>query len=271
MTMERTRTILEDLEQTLLQFMRKHKITHDEYRRATDILVGTVKAGEGSLLYDVFFEAEATDIGNISCQGSVEAIEGPFYLPNAPRLEMPYVLPQRSDEAGDVLLFLGRVTSPDGTPLAGVELDMWQADAEGRYSNIHPGAPEWNLRGRFDSGPDGTFDVQTIVPPPYEIPKDGPTGVILNTLGRHFFRPAHLHLKVRHPQYCELISQLYFEGGDYLNSDVANAVREGLVVKLVRRDDPSDLAARGLLKPYFEAHYDFMLVPYRAEDIRRRA
>jgi len=83
MTTERTRTILEDLERTVLQFMRKHKITHDEYRYATDILVATVKAGEGSLLYDVFFEAEATDIGNISRQGSVEAIEGPFYLPNA--------------------------------------------------------------------------------------------------------------------------------------------------------------------------------------------
>lgn len=100
MTTERTRTLLEDLEQTVLQFMRKHKITHDEYRCATDILVATVKAGEGSLLYDVFFEAEATDIGNISRQGSVEAIEGPFYLPNAPVLKAPYVLPQRSDEAG---------------------------------------------------------------------------------------------------------------------------------------------------------------------------
>ena len=70
MTTKRTRTIVEDLEQTLLQFMRKHKITHDEYRYATDILVSSVKAGEESLLYDVFFEAEATDIGNISRQGS---------------------------------------------------------------------------------------------------------------------------------------------------------------------------------------------------------
>jgi catechol 1,2-dioxygenase len=98
MTIRRTRIILEDLEQTLRRFMRKHEITHDEYRRATDILVATVKSGEGSLLYDVFLEAEATDIDNLRRQGSVEAIEGPFYLPNAPRLEAPYVLPQRRDE-----------------------------------------------------------------------------------------------------------------------------------------------------------------------------
>jgi catechol 1,2-dioxygenase len=271
MTTERTRTILDDLEQTLLNFMRKHKITHDEYRCATDILVATVKAGEESLLYDVFFEAEATDIGNIDRHGSIEAIEGPFYLPNAPMLEPPFVLPQRSDEAGDVLFFRGRVTSPDGTPLADVELDMWQANADGLYSNIHPGVPEWNLRGRFHSGPDGTFEVRTIVPPPYEIPKYGPTGIVLNALGRHFFRPAHLHLKVKHPQYSDLTSQLYFDGGDYLNSDVAGAVRDGLVVRLVRRDDPDDLTARGLHKPYFEARYNFVLVPHQAKKSRRRA
>jgi catechol 1,2-dioxygenase len=263
MTTNRARTILEDLERTLLGFMRRHKITHEEYRCATDVLVATVKAGEGSLLCDVFFEAEATDIGNIGRQGSIEAIEGPFYLPNAPKLEAPYVLPQRPDETGNVLLFCGRVMASDGTPLAGAELDMWQADADGHYSNIHPNAPEWNLRGRFHSGSDGTFEVRTVFPPPYEIPKHGPTGVVLKTLGRQFFRPAHLHLKVRHPQYSELTSQLYFSGGDYVNNDVANAVRDRLIAQPVRRDDPTDLAARKLDRPYFEVRYDFVLVTHQ--------
>jgi catechol 1,2-dioxygenase len=267
MTIERTRIILEDLEQTLRRFMRKHEITHDEYRRATDILVATVKSGEGSLLYDVFLESEATDIDNFRRQGSVEAIEGPFYLPNAPWLEAPYILPQRSDEAGDVLFFRGRVTSFDGTPLAGVELDMWQADAEGRYSNIYADIPEWNLRGRFHSGPDGTFEVRTIVPPPYEIPKDGPTGVVLSSFGRHCFRPAHLHLKLRHPQYGDLTSQVYFDGGDYLHTDVANAVRHDLVAQLVWRHHPKYLAARRLQAPYFEVYVDFRLVPRSVETL----
>jgi catechol 1,2-dioxygenase len=261
MVTERTRIILEDLEQTLLQFIRKHNVTHDEYRCATDTLLASVKAGEESLLFDVFFEAAATDTGNICNRGSLEAIEGPFYLPNAPSLDEPYVLPQRSDEAGTVLFFRGRVTSSYGAPMAGVELDMWQADAEGLYSNIHPNVPEWNLRGRFHSGPDGTFEVRTIVPPAYEIAKNGPTGIVLKTLGRHLFRPAHLHIKVNHPEYHPLTSQVYFDGGDYLNSDVANAVRDGLVAKLVQREDPNDLADRGLKGAYFELHYDFILVP----------
>jgi catechol 1,2-dioxygenase len=94
---------------------------------------------------------------------------------------------------------------------------------------------------------------------------------VLNTVGRHFFRPAHLHLKVRHAQYAELTSQLYFDGGDYVNSDVANAVRDGLVVQLVRRDDPTDLAARGLDRPYFEVRYDFVLVPHQDSAVSRAA
>ena len=259
---ERVRIILEDLEKTLLRFVRKHKISHHEYRSATDTLIASVKAGEESLLYDVFLEAAAIDTDNIGERGSLQSIEGPFYLPNAPRLEAPYVLPQRSDETGDVLFFRGRVTSWDGEPLAGVELDMWQADAEGLYSNIHPNTPDWNLRGRFHSDDHGAFEVRTIVPPPYEIPKDGPTGVVLKILCRHFFRPAHLHLKVSHPRYRSLTSQVYFDGGVYLSSDVANAVRQDLIAKLVRREDPNDLAARGLDQPYFEVSFDFILLPH---------
>jgi catechol 1,2-dioxygenase len=253
--------LIADLEKTLLGFIRKHRVNHHEYRCAIETLISSVKAGEESLLYDVFLEAATTNNGNIGKRGSLDAIEGPFYVPNAPKLDPPYVLPQRSDEAGEVLLFCGRVASADGQSVAGAELDMWQADAAGLYANIHPTIPKWNLRGRFLSGHDGTFEVRTIVPPPYEIPKGGPTGATLRVLGRHFFRPAHLHLKVSHPRYCSLTSQLYFEGGDYLTSDVAKAVREDLIVKLVRHEDPNDLAVRGLDKPYFEARFNFVLIP----------
>jgi len=259
MSNDRLKTVVEDLERTLLDFMRKHRITHDEYRLATDLLVGSVKAGEESLLYDVFLEAKATDIGNIGREGSPEAIEGPFYLPGAPPLEAPYILPQRPDEAGDVLFLCGRITDPGGRPLSGAEIDLWQADADGLYSNIHPGLPAWNLRGRLYADAEGSYEVQTILPPPYEIPKAGPTGRVLSALGRHFFRPAHLHVKVRHTGYAELISQIYFKGGKYLESDVANAVRDGLVASLIKHDGPSDLASRGMEKPYYEVRYDFSL------------
>jgi catechol 1,2-dioxygenase len=259
MTSERVLTVVEDLERTLLEFIRKHQITHEEYRQTTDIIIAGVKAGEESLLFDVLLEAEATDVGNVGRAGSIEAIEGPFYLPGAPELSPPHVLPRRPDEAGDILVLRGRALAAGGVPLGGVEFDMWHADAAGLYSNIHPGIPDWNLRGRFHSAADGTFEVTTIVPPPYEIPKDGPTGTVLNALGRHFYRPAHLHLKLRHPGYGQVTTQLYFQGGRYLDSDVANAVRDGLVIPLTRHDDPAEIARRGLTTACFEGRYDFVL------------
>jgi catechol 1,2-dioxygenase len=232
MSNERMLDVVEDIERTLLELIRKHHITHDEYRAATDLIIASINEGEESLLADVFFEAEATDVANIGRRGSPIAIEGPFYLAGAPHLERPYVMPQRPDERGEPLVFRGTVYSIDGAPLAGAELDIWHADADGLYSNVHPGIPDWNLRGRLRTGDDGSFEVRTILPPPYEIPKHGATGRVLSGLGRHFFRPAHVHLKVWAPHHEELTSQLYFAAGEYLDNDVANAVRDGLVLTL---------------------------------------
>lgn len=249
--------VIEDLEKVLIDFMRKHRITHDQYRAATQVLIDSIKQGEESLLLDVFFEAEATDIGNVGRQGSPEAIEGPFYMPGAPMLDRPCVMPMRDGERGDILFFSGRITDTSGRPIPAAELDLWHADADGFYSNIHPGIPDWNLRGRFLTDMDGRYEVRTIMPPPYEIPKAGPTGAVLSLLGRHYFRPAHLHVKVWHAEYGEMTSQLYFEGGEYLDNDVANAVREGLFVKLQTETVPEKDGNTGT--KVFRATYDFVL------------
>lgn len=249
MSENRVVEVMEDLERTLIEFIRKHRVDHHQYRVVTDLIIDSIKAGEESLLFDVFFEAEATDMANIDHLGSMSAIEGPFYMAGAPLLEFPCVMPQRPDEPGTAMIFEGTVTGLDGEPVSGAEIDLWHADAEGLYSGIHPGIPDWNLRGRFTTGDDGTFSVRTILPPPYEIPKNGPTGRVLTALGRHFFRPAHLHMKVSAADYEDLTSQLYFPGGEYLENDVANAVRDGLLLKVTYGD--------GLVR----ARYDFVLVP----------
>ena len=129
---------------------------------------------------------------------------------------------------------------------------------------IHPGIPDWNLRGRIRGDGEGRFEVRTIAPPPYEIPKDGPTGTVLNALGRHFFRPAHLHVKLRHEYFGERTSQLYFDGGEYLGSDVATAVRDELVIAAELVEDPEPIARRGLAGPFADARYDFAFAPSAA-------
>ena len=53
------------------------------------------------------------------------------------------------------------MTDADGKPLADANLDIWQADAEGRYSGFMPGPPEGNLRGQVRTDADGRYEFVT--------------------------------------------------------------------------------------------------------------
>ncbi len=190
------------------------------------------------------------------------AIEGPFYRREAPMLEPPHTLVRRPGERGAVLVFSGEVRSAGGAPLEGALVDLWQASAEGLYS---PGIategeiaglfdhrqPPFNLRGRLRAGPDGAFEVRTVVPGAYRDPP--------GSLDAASMRPAHLHAKVSHPGFVPLTTQLFFEEDPHLHSDPAGAVRPGLVTRLERRADPPDLAALGVLRPYFACRFGFVL------------
>ena len=192
------------------------------------------------------------------------SIEGPFYRPDAPVLEPPFTLVRRHGERGAVLLFSGDVRSTGGEPLPGAILDIWQASAEGRYSPGHGTGgdvsglfderqPAFNLRGRLAAGPDGGFEVRTVIPGAYRDPP--------GSLDMASMRPAHLHVRLTHPGFATLTTQLFFAQDPHLHSDPAEAVRPGLIMDLERRADPEDLAARGLLRPYFACRFGFVLAP----------
>jgi catechol 1,2-dioxygenase len=261
----RLELLLNELLDTLKGFIRKHQVRPEEYRKAVLFLHEAGQMGEIPLMADVFLETTVDEVayGDQAGAGFVSAIEGPYYIEGAPELEPPYELPRRENEPGDVLFFRGTVGDENGNPLAGVVLDLWQCDAEGKYSNIHPGVPENNLRGRFRTDDQGRFEVRTIAPAPYEIPTQGPTGRLLAVQGKHTFRPAHLHLKVSHEGHETLTTQIYFEGGEYVEDDCVGAVKPELVVPLEKHDDPSDYRERGLDGPYYTLDYDFVLIPAR--------
>jgi catechol 1,2-dioxygenase len=129
--------------------------------------------------------------------------------------------------------------SQSGASLPGAILDVWQANAAGIYDTQDPSLGQFHLRGRMAVDDDGRYEFRTVVPPPYEIPKDGPVGALLRALGRHAFRPAHLHAKVTAAGYTSLTTMVYFAGDPYLDSDTIGAVKDSLVVKL-ERDDRAD-------------------------------
>jgi len=140
----------------------------------------------------------------------------------------------RADEKGTPLAFAGQVRDLDGNPIPGAEVDIWQADDGGYYSGFAPHIPEGNLRGVVVTDADGRFEIGTIQPAPYQIPTDGPTGKLIEAAGWHPWRPAHLHLIVGAPGHRAITTQLYFRGGEWLDSDVAEAVKPELIL------DPHD-------------------------------
>jgi catechol 1,2-dioxygenase len=231
----------------------EHDVTYEEYQTAKQWLIDVGQAGEWPLFGDVYIEhvVEEHTFGNRS--GSQGTILGPFHLPDAPLLDAPFQLPHRPDEPGDPTLLTGRVTDVDGAPVAGANLDVWQADSDGCYSGFMPGPPDGNLRGQVRAGEDGRYEIRTVIPGPYTIPLDGPTGKMTAAAGWSPWRPAHVHLIVSAEGYEPLVTQLFVDTSDYLDSDVASAVKDELIVHPEPREDGS-----------FTIEYDFALAPVRA-------
>jgi catechol 1,2-dioxygenase len=228
--MNRAETLVSSLLDAIRGVIVSHDVTYEEYATAKQWLIDVGEAGEWPLFLDVFVETTVERNAFRGRAGSAGTILGPYHLPDAPVLEAPFELPRRPNEPGEPLTLTGRVTDADGAPLAGAVLDVWHADAEGFYSGFHPDLPAGIFRGKVIAGADGRYEVNTILPAPYTIPHDGPTGAMVAACDWHPWRPAHVHLIVEAPGHEPLITQLFFKGGDYLDGDVAGAVKEDLVV-----------------------------------------
>lgn len=228
--------------------MARHDMTYGEYAAVKQWLIEVGEVGEWPLFLDVWFESTVEKLVTSRRRGSKGAILGPFYLPDQVELRTPATLPMREDEPGESLVLAGQVRSTDGRALRGAVVDVWQADAAGFYGNFGLDGPPGTLRGRVIADDEGRFEIHTILPAPYEIPKGGPCGKLIAAAGWSAFRPAHLHVLVTSPGHEMLTSQLYFADTDFLDDDVASAVKEELVLRLEEAADGGRCAA-----------YDFVL------------
>ena len=230
---ERANAIYTDLLAAIAEVAHKHQVTYDEYRVLKNWMIQVGEYGEWPLWLDVFVEHEIEEINynRNDYTGTKGSIEGPYYVPNAPELPWKTEMPMREqDKAAESLIFKGQVTDVEGKGLGGATVELWHADAEGLYAQFAPGIPEWNLRGTIRTSENGEFEITTLFPAPYQIPADGPTGWFIDSYGGHPWRPAHLHLMVKHPGYREITTQLYFEGGEWVENDVATAVKPELML-----------------------------------------
>jgi hydroxyquinol 1,2-dioxygenase len=189
-------------------------------------------------------------------------VVGPFYRPDPP------VCPLGTDigmgAPGTPMLVDCTVRAAGGQPLAGVTVDTWQADEEGFYDVQRADLQDSGataLRGRFHTGVDGRFWFWTVVPADYPIPADGPVGDLLTAFGRHPYRPAHVHFRLAHPDYRELITHVFLPGSPYLASDAVFGVKPDLIQAIDRHPPGAAPDGRLLEVEYMTLGYDFSLSP----------
>lgn len=184
---------------------------------------------------------------------------GPFHIEGSP--PVPYGFDMSAGAEGTPLYVTGRVLSLDGTPLPGVVLDVWQADAEGAYEAQLPEVDEARLRAKYRTREDGTYCVRTIAPVGYPIPMDGPVGALLGRTAISHFRPAHIHFLLDRPGHERLVTHLFRAGSPHLDTDVVFGTEDRLVVEFAER--PAGPAPDGTTSgtPYLHAAFDFVLQP----------
>ncbi len=129
-------------------------------------------------------------------------------------LEADLTVQHRGDPIGERILVAGRVLDGDGRPVSGQLVEIWQANAAGRYLHQRdqhhaPIDPNFTGVGRCLTGPDGSYRFLTIKPGPY------PWRNHLNA-----WRPAHIHFSLFGRSFTQrLVTQMYFPGDPLFDLD----------------------------------------------------
>ena len=193
--------------------------------------------------------------------GTPRTIEGPLYVAGAPvsagfaRLD-----DGTEDKDGEPLFMQGTVYGADGKPVPNAAVEVWHANLMGNYSFFDKTQSPFNLRRTIMTDASGRYRFRSIVPMGYGCPPGGSTHTLLDLLGRHGRRPAHIHFFVTAPGHRKLTTQINIDGDEYLWDDFAFASREGLVPKVLHVSDPAEITRREAGKPFAVIDFDFHLL-----------
>lgn len=246
-------------------FAREVRLTEEEFEQGLEFLNRIGQAtndahNEAVLVSDVIGFSTLVCLLNNGRAGATEtaaALLGPFWRMNSPRTENGGSI-VRSPTPGPALFASCSVTDPQGRPLAGVEVDVWQASPVGLYENQDPDQADMNLRGKFTTDANGRFWFRSVKPAGYPVPTDGPVGDLLRAQRRAPYRPAHLHFLGFKPGYKTLITQVFVDDDEHLESDVVFGVTRHLVGDY-RRVETGERPAPDVEAPWYRLDYAFVM------------
>lgn len=250
----RLKQIMDSLVRHLHDFAREVKLTEAEWTKGIEFITRAGhmtddKRQEFILLSDVLGLSMLTvAMNNDKPAACTEAtVFGPFHVEGAPEYELGADIANGAQ--GAPCLVRGTVRGLDGSPIANATLDVWQADAEGKYDVQHAdGKPR--ARGILKTDAQGRYHFHSILAVSYSIPDDGPVGDLIKATARHPWRPAHLHFMIEAPGYETLITHVFRSDDPYLDSDAVFGVRQSLITDWKKQPDGTYLV-----------DYDFVLNP----------
>lgn len=172
--------------------------------------------------------------------GTKSSLVGPFYRTDSPVMKLGDSIVTKPTGGQEVCLY-GRVTNAAGQPVPNATVQVWQPDETGNYDLQKHDPSEMDLRGTFHTDADGRYYLRSIVPLGYMIPMDGPVGDMIRAQKRHGYRPAHIHFIVGGPGYREVVTALYLQNDDHIDSDTVFGVTASLVTSVNTKDPKSPI------------------------------
>ena len=243
----RLKAIMRDVLESLVTLIEKHDINENEFWEAIAFLqsgadeFGLLIPGLGvEHFLDLHMDAKDAERGYAG--GTPRTIEGPLYVKGAPLVESGINLSQDPDDT-EALTMSGVLRGQDGEPVKGAILHVWHANSKGIYSHFDPTGEQtpFNNRRRIKVGDDGKYSFKSKMPRGYSCPPGGVTERLMQFLGRHGDRPAHVHFLVEAPSYRALTTQINFGDDPVARSDFAFGTREGLLPVPKRSGDTAHI------------------------------
>lgn len=265
----RLREVLGAMVRHLHDFTREVKLTHEEWNYALNFLqrtgdISDKERHEFVLLSDVLGLSSLVDMIHTRPEGTSSSVLGPFHISGSPALAIGADM--RRDFPEPVVLVEGIVKDPQGNPIPGATLDIWQTAPNGMYSSQDPDQDTYSFHGLQTVGADGRYAFTTVKPVEYTVPDDGPVGEILHACGRHPWRPSHLHFIAEAKGFRPLVTEVFPEDDPYLDQDTVFGVREDLVMRYQHMpagsfpDTGFELSGK-VPDEYLKVQFDLTLVP----------